>query len=416
MLIFFINGFSASYTSHNISNLAYLLALGIDVGEKSSIKVSAQFSDISPSSGVGSSNENNEVILVSAEADSIFNALNLLNTYIGKEINISHCNVVVFSEEIGREGISSEIYSLINNEQIRPSVNVIISTCKAYEYLNNVKPNFEKLTVQYYDTFSIADKFTGYFADSSIGYFFNELSSKYCGSVAILGGLNMTSRNKDSDSTESSDSDESSEIKDDSTEEDIIINPDDLVAGTSSVQGKRGTENLGLAVFDNDKMCGTLTATESICHLLLINSLKSCVVLIDNPLSPDRQSSISLIPEKSSNVNVSIENDIPIISVELCLSANILSLESNVDYSSQEVLDSYSSAAKEYLENEFNNYFNKMSKEYSIDIDHFSTRALSHFLTIQDWENFNWNEKFKDAKFNVSVNINSISPMLLTRT
>ena len=57
-----------------------------------------------------------------------------------------------------------------------------------------------------------------------------------------------------------------------------------------------------------------------------------------------------------------------------------------------------------------------MSKEYSIDIDHFSTRALSHFLTIQDWENFNWNEKFKDAKFNVSVNINSISPMLLTRT
>lgn len=293
---------------------------------------------------------------------------------------------------------------------------MIISTCKAYEYLNNVKPNFEKLTVQYYDTFSIADKFTGYFADISIGYFFNELSSKYCGSVAILGGLNMTSRNKDSDSTESSDSDESSEIKDDSTEEDIIINPDDLVAGTSSVQGKRGTENLGLAVFDNDKMCGTLTATESICHLLLINSLKSCVVLIDNPLSPDRQSSISLIPEKSSNVNISIENDIPIISVELCLSANILSLESNVDYSSQEVLDSYSSAAKEYLENEFNNYFNKMSKEYSIDIDHFSTRALSHFLTIQDWENFNWNEKFKDAKFNVSVNINSISPMLLTRT
>ena len=34
LLVIFASAFSSSYTSHNISNLAYVLALGIDVGEK----------------------------------------------------------------------------------------------------------------------------------------------------------------------------------------------------------------------------------------------------------------------------------------------------------------------------------------------------------------------------------------------
>jgi len=40
----FGNAFSASYIYSNIGNLAYVLALGIDVGEKSKLKISAQFS------------------------------------------------------------------------------------------------------------------------------------------------------------------------------------------------------------------------------------------------------------------------------------------------------------------------------------------------------------------------------------
>ena len=48
-------------------------------------------------------------------------------------------------------GIASEIYSLINNEDVRPTANLVISKSTAYEYLNNSKPNLEKLTTQYYE-------------------------------------------------------------------------------------------------------------------------------------------------------------------------------------------------------------------------------------------------------------------------
>ena len=104
LLVVFASAFSSSYTSHNMSNLAYVLALGIDVGENSKMKVSAQFTNtvsFSPSSS--SSDEASSIFLVSSEANSIYSCLNLINTYIGKEINLSHCSVVIVSEAFAKE-------------------------------------------------------------------------------------------------------------------------------------------------------------------------------------------------------------------------------------------------------------------------------------------------------------------------
>lgn len=105
LLVIFANGFSAAYTSREIGNLAYVLALGIDVGEKSEMKVSAQFTksaSVSPGSGTSAEDIDN-IVLVSGEADSIFSAINLLNSYIGKEINLSHCSLIIFSEEFAKQ-------------------------------------------------------------------------------------------------------------------------------------------------------------------------------------------------------------------------------------------------------------------------------------------------------------------------
>lgn len=85
-------------------NLAYVLAIGIDVGEQAKMKFSAQFTNsdaFSPSNG--SSDESSNIVLVSCEADSIYNGLNLINSYIGKEVNLSHCSVAVFSEDIAKQ-------------------------------------------------------------------------------------------------------------------------------------------------------------------------------------------------------------------------------------------------------------------------------------------------------------------------
>ena len=104
---------------------------------------------------------------------------------------------LLFQKNLQSNGIASEIYSLINNEDVRPTANLVISKSTAYEYLNNSKPNLEKLTTQYYETFSITGRFTGYFSNITIGDFYNDLSATCHQPTAILGGLNSTARKED---------------------------------------------------------------------------------------------------------------------------------------------------------------------------------------------------------------------------
>lgn len=103
-LTIFISGFSSSYTSHNLNKLAYVLALGIDVGENAKIKVTAQFAksdSFSPNSS--SSDNSSQLVLVSGEANSIYGCLNLINSYMGKEVNLAHCGIVIFSEDFAKQ-------------------------------------------------------------------------------------------------------------------------------------------------------------------------------------------------------------------------------------------------------------------------------------------------------------------------
>lgn len=413
LLIIFITAFSSSYTSRKLDNLAYVLALGIDVGENASLKLSAQFTksaSFSPSEG-SSSEDSDNIVLVSVEADSLFSAINLLNSYIGKEINLSHCSFIVFSEEFAKNGISTEIYSLINNEEIRPTSNLLISTCSAYDYLNNSYPNLEKLSTQYYKTFTITDRFTGYFSSITIGDFFNSLSADYYDCTAILGGLNATARK----STEK-DSSSNNEV---AQTQNIITNPENLTAGTSSIIGNRGTENLGIAVFKDDKLCGKLSVIESICHSLINNTVDSCIISIDNPLikleEPEKME-IQLFPSKDTKIEVLIKNNKPYISIKVSLEADIMTLAPNINYDTNEALSIVSEASKQFLEEQFYKYLNKVCTEYNTDIDQFSTKIAAHFATISDFKNFNWIEKYKDSEFDVNVDINVISSLLLNKT
>lgn len=306
-------------------------------------------------------------------------------------------------------GIATEIFSLINNEEVRPTSNLIISKGSAYDYLNNSNPNLEKLTTQYYETFAITGRFTGYFSNITIGDFYNNLSSKYCDPTAILGGLNSTARQKE---------DEINSKQKSENQEDVITNPEDLTAGTSSIVGDRGTENFGIAVFNEDKLCGELTATESICHLLITNKLDSCIISIDNPISEKetKKIEIQLFPSKKTKINLNIVNDIPHISLQLSLNADIMTLDTDVNYEANNVLSKISEATEQYLKTQFNDYLNKVTKQYNVDIDDFCLKGPAHFSTISEWEKFNWDEKFKNTEFDVNIDINVLSTILITKT
>lgn len=438
VFITFIAGFSNSYVSHRIEHLAYVLVLGIDKGEKARLKISTQFINVASSSS-GASSDSSQIVLTSCEANSMFSGLNLLNSYIGKEINLAHCSVVVFSEEIAKEGISSEIYSLINNEEIRSSANIVVTNCKAYDYINNSKPNLENLTSKYFDTFDITSKLTGYFSNITLGDFFNNLSESNSDPIAVLGGLNSTARSEEDKSSsnssgesssssnsgnsgningEASNSNSSSQDVEEQEKQDIETNQNNLVAGKSSIVGGRGTEDLGIAIFSGDKYIGELTVWESICHSLITNSIDTCIISVEDPLVENKQLEIQLSPNKKSKITSNIENgDINInINIELNLIANIISLNSNINYEDTNTINKISIATQNRLNDELNKYFDKTARKYNVDIDKYYLSILKYFPYQKNFDDFNYKEKLKNANFNCNTHVNIISSLLITKT
>ena len=66
-----------------------------------------------------------------------------------------------------------------------------------------------------------------------------------------------------------------------------------------------------------------------------------------------------------------------------------------------------------YLSDIVRDYLYTISRDYNSDIAGIDKFAAKNFLTIDEFENYNWLDTFKDCFFNVSVDSNVISELLL---
>lgn len=425
--LIFIYAFSASYTSNSIDNIAYVTALGIDLSkDKQNLEVTFEFMDTS-SYAKSESSESSSLILDSVTATSISSAINLLNSYVGKEVNLSHCKVIIISEELAKQGISSEITELMNNIQVRPTTNFIISKCEAFKYIKNSTSTLEKVLTKYYDIFPNSSEYTGYTSNIQIGNFYNYLTNKHCGNLAILGGLNEFSTTSEDGSSGGSQSSSSSGSSEESSSEGSgnsssgessssdsspienstnNVSPFSITAGNSPITGERGTENIGLAVFNNATYLGDLTAMDTLCHTLINGEVDSFLLTIDKKEIYKDYLDINIFENTSPKISVDISKDTPIINIYIELSGRVVGIKNNNKVYEKPDLDlqAISQAVNNYLKTTITNYLEKTVKEFKCDINDFYKYSKRNFLTNQEWENYDWKTKYLNSKFNVNIN------------
>ena len=97
LVSFSISGY---YSKQDINDLAYVVALGVDVGENNDLKISFQLSIPSKNSSDSDSSSSPDTVIDTIECSSIESGISLANGYISKKLNLSHCKVLVISEEV----------------------------------------------------------------------------------------------------------------------------------------------------------------------------------------------------------------------------------------------------------------------------------------------------------------------------
>ena len=393
LIIVFTSGFNQG---QEVDDFAYAIAIGFDTSNTNNMKVSFQFAKPVNSSEGGSS-EPQPSFIHTVEASSINSAINILNSYMSKRLNLSHCKVIVFSEEFAKHGISEEIYSLTNNIQIRPDVSIVVSRCSSNYFIEKSKPTLENIVTKYYEIAPQSTEYTGYTSNVKIGDFFNTLNCSTCEPYAILGGVNTTSQLSDSSNL--------SDIEKDS----------DIKAGETALTENSGAENLGLAIFKDDKLVGEASAIDTLCHLIITNKYKSANISIPNPF--DRNSSIDLLINKDKNTKNKVKfiNNSPYITVDVFLNAHILSVSGNSESLDDKIIETIEKQINLYLKEKISNYLYKTTLDFNSDVCDFGKFATHNFLTTEDWNNYDWLDNYKNSFFKVNVQSHIKSGLLLNQ-
>lgn len=371
----------------SIETLAYVTAIGFDLSEKNIMTITFQFAKLISTDQSGSSQpQNSETI--SIDCTSFDAGLALINSYMSKKVNLSHCEIIVFSEAFASNNISKEINILASNIEIRPNCNILITKSLAKDFLNNSKPTLTNLTAKYYEILLNSNEYTGFLAKAPLWKFYISLKSHSSEAIAVLAGLN------------------GSFVDDLSLNETSLMDADTgYIPGEIPLSAKTISETMGLAVFFQDKLVGELNALESISYLILTNQLDSCNISIPNPFTNNDTINVMLELSKHTKNNVSLVNNSPYIKTNISLNAYITSVNSTSNYSKLENLDIIQDYIESYIQANINSFLYKTSKKFKSDIVGFGKNIIPKYKTIDDWKTLKWSNLYRDSFFNVTVNI-----------
>ncbi len=379
----------------SIDQLAYVISIGIDEGKNDKLKIYFEIStptssgSDSASSSQGSEKSSSSTV-ISVECSSIDSGLNLLNSYLSKPVDLSHCSIIVFSTELAEKGLHDYIYTFVNNVEIRPSCNILVCTCSVKEFFENSSNSLESYSSNYE---SLNENLTGYTEIVTISDFFLKTNDTFGEPFAILCGLssNDISSLSTSASSGSSGDDEKKE-------------------------GKPTLKTLGLAVFKEDNLVGFLSPLETLAHLILTNELENTRLSIPNPFEENSIIDLFLTQKSNTKVKIDIIDGKPVVNVTAKLTAKISSISNNQKYLDEEKLKTLQKSANQYLEKVFMDYFKTTSRKYKSDVGGLGKYAVNKFWTWNDWDNFKWKEAYTQASFNVKVDTNITSSYFLLET
>lgn len=410
--------FTTFSSGQKLDDLAYIVSIGIDKGDKEKYKISFQISTVQSTPSGGNSNsgssgnsggassssgKSSSYIVNTIECNSIDAGIGLINTYVNKTVNLSHCKVVLISDAIAKDGVSDIIYTLVNKVEIRPDCNIIVSKIKAEDFVNTIQPSTQDVLSTYFNMTSgnSEKQETEYTQLITLSDFYSYLKDPISEPYASLGTIS-SSKGKTLNKKQNNNQDNTSGL--------------DKVAGDiNSKSNEPLVELLGLAVFKGDKLVGELSGIETICNLILTNKLKETTITVPSPF--DNSQTVDLIASMNSKPKIHVyinNNTSPYITVDANIVTRLLSFNNNVSDITQDKINQVEASAKNYLTSQLYGYLYKTSKDLKSDITSLGIYGAKNFSTQQEWNNYNWSQSYETSSFNVNVNLTLKSGYLLS--
>lgn len=407
---------SGCYDRREIDDLAYVMAVGFDKGKTNALRMTLQIAvpteigggggggDGSGGGSDGNGGTEGSTIMV-LEAPTIYTGLNMANSFIGKELNMSHAKAVIFSKELAQEGIHKYIRAIVRGREFRPNLFVVVSRTDAEDYIRNVTPQLEINPAKYYELIFRNYRYTGFTANSQLINFYLEAESESGQAVAILAGVSEYESMEDIKLDNSTFSEKGRESPLEG----------DYKAGEIPKVGDLRSEIMGVAVFDGGTMVGELDGESTSYLLMARGELAEAYFSIPDPEIEDLYVVLNIQQNKQPVRKVTIMDGIPSIELQVKLEADIMSIQSGINYEMPEKSKILEKAAEEFIKEGIMRYL-ETTAELGADTSMFGNEVKKKFLTWQEWEEINWLGMYGKSKFNVDVKLSIRRPGLVVKS
>lgn len=388
------------YDPRELDDLAYVIAIGIDKGDKKALKVTFQIAIPVNIAGEGSSTGKETSTLLTVDADTVYGAVSEANTEISKEINLSQNKMIVYCEEISKEGLEGYINPFVTNKEIRPRTSIVVCKSKAEDFLKTITPVLEPNPARYLDLMLSSHSYSGLNIGTELVDFYWNVQSKYTQPIAILADTKENIVSFDNDKTENSDSSSQGEASD-SEKSKIAENSTPVFEG--------------IAAFSGTKLVGELIGEEVIPHLILTNTLAPVNFEIPDINDNTKKSVVVISQKKRPQIDLKLDNNIPKIKITCDIFAQLLTTATPTNFYESDNRYKQAKAIEKKLTDLINSYLEK-TKELKTDITSFGKLLRPQYLTIEELEKINWHEIYPNSEFDVTVNVNLDASQIVSYT
>lgn len=389
-IIFIMPILSGCWDQTSIEEKAYVVAIGLDKsksGHENQIQITYLIANPEFSKKDAMTNEP-PMEIVTFDANDLIVGKNKANTVIAKEISFNLLSVMVVSEELAKDkNFIRWMYDTTKEREIKRTTPLIVTKEETSKFFKQNHPKLESRIHKYYDLILKYGSEAGMIpnSESNLGKYYRTVQADAGLYLAIYGT---------SEKSNFSRSDEE----------------DSFMAGEMKVGGETNkVQFMGAAVFKEGEMIGTLTGEETRATVLLNEVLKMGAILATykDPFDERYRVTARILKKENTDVKMDLKSPLPTINVTIPIYLDIVSQHSMVDYAND---SQKRERLKQSIEDEITDTYNKLIKktqeEYKSEPFGWGMLARKEFLTIKEFEEYNWMETYPKIDVNITVKVN----------
>lgn len=391
--------------SNEIDDQVYVLAIGTDRGVDNKLRLTVQYptykggggggggTEMSGGGSGGGDKESGEVsgtIVETVEASSILEGINLLNTSTTRRLSLVHIKMIVFSEDFARAGIGNYLEPLARFRETRRIAQVVVCRGSAEDFIKENKTLIGGSVSKALELMVTESANTGFFPHTPFHNFYKEILSSYEQAYAAYAGVNDFKKLKPLSNSDRA----------------PLKTQFEVLPGEEPRKGDLKNEYFGTAIFDGAKMVGSLNSYETRYLLLVKGEYQKGIMTIEDSEKPGAAIPLDIRLGRKPKIKVTFENGTPLIDIKLNIEADIGAIQSRTPYEKLSKINDLNKQIENTIQDGVKKMIEKTQKEWGSDVMAFGRFAARNFFTIQEFEDYNWIEHYRDAKVTVEVEAN----------